>query len=67
VNVGRNYNGPKVKIAALTKSGYMLENLSIPRYQWSAAVLGRSNLHRENALGAGNQQERLRPLINTLL
>ena len=32
VNGGRNYNGPKVGIAALEKSGYMLEILCIPRY-----------------------------------
>ena len=27
VNVGRNYNGPKVEIAALEKFGHMLETL----------------------------------------
>ena len=34
VNGGRNYNGPKVNDSlALVKSGYMLENLSIPSYE----------------------------------
>ena len=53
MNVGRNYNGPKVEIAALAKSGCMLETLSIPRYDDAKAP-------RENAMGADNQQERLK-------
>jgi len=32
VNGGRNYNGPKVEIAALVKSGYMLETPRILQY-----------------------------------
>ena len=44
-------NGPKVGIAALEKSGYMLETPSIPRYQ--------CNSSGDNATGADNQQERL--------
>jgi len=32
VNGGRNYNGPKVAVAALVKSGQMLERLSISGY-----------------------------------
>jgi hypothetical protein len=51
VNGGRNYNGPKVNDSlALVKSGYMLEGLSIPRYEKETS--------RDNALGADNQQER---------
>jgi len=45
-------NGPKVGNAALVKSGYMLETLSIPRY-----VARMSD--RDNVLGADYQQERL--------
>ena len=34
VNGGRNYDGPKVNFElALVKLGYLLESLSIPRYQ----------------------------------
>ena len=35
VNGGRNYNGPKVGIAALVKSGYMLET---PRIRWYSLI-----------------------------
>ena len=42
-------NGPKVGIAALEKSGYMLETPRIPRYCNCS----------DNATGADNQQERL--------
>src|SRR5688500_19508643 len=39
VNGGRNYNGPKVDLAAaLVKLGYMLESLSIPHYSPQKAV-----------------------------
>src|SRR5205807_2126943 len=50
VNGGRNYNGPKV-IAALVKSGYMLEHPSISQYL-------RPN-EGDNLWSADNQQERL--------
>ena len=47
VNGGRNYNGPKVGIAALEKLGYMLGTLSISHY------LARG----DNVTSADNQQE----------
>ena len=52
VNGGRNYNGPKVGIAALVKFGYMLETPSIRQYS-SYLKYGSDNL-----IGADNQQER---------
>ena len=53
MNGGRNYNGPKVDLAAaLEKLGYMLESLSIPHYSPQKGS--------DNMLGADNQQERLR-------
>ena len=56
VNGGRNYNGPKVKTAALVKFGHMLET---PMY----LALLEYSLHRvcfrDNVTSADNQQERL--------
>ena len=55
VNGGRNYNGPKVGIAALVKSGYMLET---PRIRWYSFNLAFVKLSSDNPHGADNQQER---------
>ena len=53
MNGGRNYNGPKVEIAALEKSDYVLRSPSIQCYCVSS----------DNAPGADNQQER--PIAET--
>ena len=53
MNGGRNYNGPKVEIAALEKSDYVLRSPSIQCY------CARS----DNASGADDQQER--PIAET--
>ena len=51
VNGGRNYNGPKVSFASLSKIWLFAGNSDV-----SHAT--RMQCSRENALGADNQQER---------
>ena len=51
VNGGRNYNGPKVSFASLSKIWLFAGKSEYP-------TLREHKFKRENALGADNQQER---------
>jgi hypothetical protein len=51
VNGGRNYNGPKVSFASLSKIWLFAGKSEYP-------TLRELRFQRENALGADNQQER---------
>ena len=55
VNGGRNYNGPKVRFASLSKIWLYAGRSEYPTLRELLRQLSKS---RDNALGADNQQER---------